>query len=143
MTNRRNRTSTSSKPIDVSGKTMIGEAIKIVGNITGKEDIIINGTVEGEVDFRDHFVVVGNSGQVNANISAKSIRVDGTVKGILRATEEVNILPTGKVTGDIRAPRMILDEGSQFKGSVDTEEISRMDSRTSKLQLAGPGLRKN
>lgn len=143
MTNRRNPTKKSSKTVDMSGKAIIGEAIKIVGNITGKEDIVINGTVEGEMDFRDHFVAVGNSGRVHANISARNILVEGEVKGILRADEEVNISPTGKVTGDIRAPRMTLNDGSQFKGSVDTEETSRMDSRTSKLQLAGPGLRKN
>lgn len=143
MTNRPNRTKNPSTAIDASGKAIVGEAIKIVGNITGKEDIVINGTVEGEVDFRDHIVVVGHSGQINANINARIISIEGEVKGILRAGEEVSILPTGKVTGDIRAPRVVLDEGSQFKGSVDTEEISRMDGRASKLQLAGPGLRKN
>ncbi len=142
MTNRRTPTKTPSKAIDISGKAMIGEAIKIVGNVTGKEDIVINGTIEGEVDFRHHFVVVGNSGQVNANISARNISIEGEVKGILRATEEVCILSTGKVTGDIRAPRMLLHDGSQFKGSVDTEEVARTDTRASKLQLARPGPRK-
>lgn len=101
---------------------MIGESVKIQGDLSGKEDLIINGNVEGTVDFRESNVSVGEKGKVNANITARNITVAGELKGELRGSEQVSIKPSGRVTGDIRAPRVVLNDGCQFKGLVDMED---------------------
>lgn len=100
----------------------IGNSVKIHGDLSGKEDLVINGTVEGTIDFREHDVTVGEKGKVNANVTAKNIIILGEVKGELRGSEQVTIKPSGRVTGDIRAPRVVLNDGCQFKGLVDMED---------------------
>ena len=116
----------------------IGESILIVGDVSGKEDILIHGNIEGDINFRENNIVVGVKGRINANVTAKNISVEGDVKGELRASEQVTIKPSGRVAGDIRAPRVVLDDGCQFKGSVDMEEMhTAADSRSPKLQLTG------
>ncbi len=121
------------------GNATIGTSIKISGDISGKEDLLINGTVEGTIDFRENSVVVGPKGHVNANVFAKNICVEGEIKGELRGGEQIIIEPSGRVTGDIRAPRVILNDGCQFKGSVDMEEKPTMaaDARGATAKLAG------
>ena len=99
-----------------AGVAMIGSSIKLVGDLTGAEDLIINGTVEGTINFRENQVSVGEEGRVNANVTARNIIISGEVKGELRGSEQVTIKPTGRVTGDIRAPRVVLNDGCQFKG---------------------------
>ncbi len=101
---------------------MIGETVKIQGDLNGKEDLVTNGTVEGTVDFRENDVIVGEKGKVNANITARNIIISGELKGELRGSEQVTIKPSGRVTGDIRAPRVLLNDGCQFKGLVDMED---------------------
>ena len=104
------------------GVATIGSTIKINGDITGRENLIINGSVEGTVDFRENDVVVGKTGRVSADLIAKNISIEGETKGELRGSEQVTVKPTGRVTGDIRAPRVVLNEGCRFKGSVDMED---------------------
>lgn len=105
-----------------NGVAMIGETVKIIGDLSGKEDLVINGNVEGTVDFRESDVIVGPKGKVNANITARNIFISGELKGELRGSEQVSIKPSGRVTGDIRAPRVVLNDGCQFKGLVDMED---------------------
>ena len=73
------------------------------------------------VNLKENNLVVSENGKVTANVNARIIRVDGEVKGELRGSEQVSISPTGKVSGDIRAPRVVLEDGCQFKGSVDMD----------------------
>ena len=97
----------------------IGSSIIIHGDVAGEEDLIVDGTIEGTVNFKENSLVVSKNGRVTANINARIIRVDGEVKGELRGAEQVVVSPSGQVTGDIRAPRVVLEDGCQFKGSVD------------------------
>lgn len=121
------------------GNAVVGVSIKIQGDISGEENLLINGTVEGIVDFREHNVVVGEKGRVHANVNAKNITVEGEIKGDLRGGEQIVIKPSGRVTGDIHAPRVILDDGCQFKGSVDMEKkaVPATDARNIAAKLAG------
>ena len=98
-----------------------GPSITIHGDVTGEEDLVVDGVIEGTVNLKENNLVVSENGKVTANVNARIIRVDGEVKGELRGTEQVSISPTGKVSGDIRAPRVVLEDGCQFKGSVDME----------------------
>ena len=110
----------------------IGSSIVIHGDVTGEEDLIVDGAIEGTVNFKENNLVVSENGRVTANISARIIRVDGQVKGELYGSEQVVISPTGNVTGDIRAPRVVLEDGCNFKGSVDmdTEKVTNSDRAT-------------
>ncbi len=115
----------------------VGESVVIVGDVSGKEDLVINGSIEGDINLRENDVIVGVKGRINANVTAKNITIEGDVKGELRASEQVIIKPSGRVAGDIRAPRVILDDGCQFKGSVDMDEMhTSVDNRTNKMKLS-------
>ncbi|WP_167854793.1 bactofilin family protein [Mangrovimicrobium sediminis] len=100
---------------------MIGPSIEIKGSVSGAEDLLIQGRVEGTVDLGDHEVTVGESGKVNADITARTVRIDGEVAGDIRGTEKVVISKTGNVKGNIIAPRMTLEDGAIFKGSIDMD----------------------
>ena len=104
-----------------SGVATIGPSIAIKGELTGQEDLEVQGKVEGSITLKKHRVLVSETGRVNADIHAKSIRVGGEVKGNLLGEDEVIILHTGRVEGDIKASRVTLEDGSKFKGSIDME----------------------
>ena len=97
----------------------IGKSILVRGELSGGEDLTIEGTVEGKIELRDHVLTVGANGQIKDEVSAKSIVVFGQVVGNLTATEKVDIKEKGTVEGDITAPRVAIADGSHFKGSVD------------------------
>ena len=100
---------------------MIGSSIKIKGDISGDEDLLIQGKVEGTIDLSDHEVSVGQSGQVSADIKAKTVRIDGEVTGDITGNENVVISKSGNVRGNIIAPRVTLEDGAIFKGSIDMD----------------------
>ena len=107
---------------DMDARAVIGHEVKVQGDLSGREDLIINGTVEGSINFHESNVFIGEKGKVNADVTANTIVVEGEVKGGMRGNEQIIIKPTGRVFGDLRAPRVILNDGCQFKGSVDMEE---------------------
>ena len=100
-------------------RASIGKSIVINGELSGGEDLTIEGTVEGKIDLRDHVLTVGLNGRIKAEVSAKSIVVFGQVVGNLTATEKVDIKEKGSVEGDIVAPRLAIADGSHFRGSVE------------------------
>ncbi|HEX9723368.1 MAG TPA: polymer-forming cytoskeletal protein [Vicinamibacteria bacterium] len=114
-------TSVSQPERSRSGLATIGPSITIKGELTGQEDLEVQGKVEGSITLKKHRVLVSESGRVNADIHAKSIRVGGEVKGNLLGEDEVIILHTGRVEGDIKASRVTLEDGSKFKGAIDME----------------------
>ncbi len=95
----------------------IGPSISIKGDITGAEDLLIEGRVEGAIDCREYDVTVGTSGRVAADIRAKRIYVDGEVTGDLFG-DEVQIRESGRVEGNTTAPRVMLENGCHFRGSI-------------------------
>ena len=100
---------------------MIGPSIKIKGEVSGDEDLLIQGRVEGTISLKAHEVIVGESGQVFADILAKTIKIDGKVQGDITGTENVVISKLGNVRGNIIAPRVLLEDGAVFKGSIDMD----------------------
>ena len=97
---------------------MIGASLKIDGKITSEENLVIEGTVKGSITAKNSEVVVGASGSLTANILAKIVRVEGTVKGDISGGENVSITKTGNVLGNIDSPRVSLEDGAKFKGSI-------------------------
>ena len=100
---------------------MIGPSIKIKGEVTGDEDLVIKGSVEGSIHLSAHEVTVGESGKVKADIKAKTVVVNGEVTGDIAGSEKVIITKSGHVRGNIVAPRMTLEDGAVFKGSIDMD----------------------
>lgn len=102
-------------------RATIGPSISIRGEVTGSEDLLIEGNIEGAVDLKDNCVTVGKGAKVNASITGNVIRVEGTVTGDLYGSEQVVVHSTGCVRGNIASPRLILEDGARLKGSIDTE----------------------
>ena len=100
---------------------MIGPSIVIKGTVSGDEDLVIQGSVEGTVELGSHEVSVGQSGKVQADITAKVVRIDGEVAGDITGHEKVVISKSGNVRGNIVAPRVTLEDGAIFKGSIDMD----------------------
>ena len=100
---------------------MVGPSILVQGDMTGDEDLVIQGRVEGSISLKKNLVTVGKDGRVNATVSAQIIRVEGTVEGELRGREQVIVSRTGNVSGNIVAPRVTLEDGCRFKGAIDME----------------------
>lgn len=102
-----------------SAKATIGPSITIDGDVTGSEDLLIQGRITGSVTLDDHAVGVGTEGRVNADIVGRLITVEGHVEGDLTAQEQIVLRGTAKVKGDIKAPRVVLEDGATFRGLVD------------------------
>lgn len=100
---------------------MIGPGIQIKGDITGDENLVVDGKVTGSIHLESNEVSVGQSGRVNADISARTVRIDGRVDGDITGQEKVVISKSGNVHGNIKAPRVTLEDGAIFKGSIDMD----------------------
>ncbi|MEM7050404.1 MAG: polymer-forming cytoskeletal protein [Acidobacteriota bacterium] len=120
------------KPSSGGPAAVIGSSIRIQGELSGGEDLRIEGQVEGKVDLPNNDVVVGEQGRVKADIVGRTIRVEGRVEGNLTSGEQIFVSRSGNVRGNITAPRVSLEDGAQFKGSID------MEPGTSKAPPAKP-----
>ena len=116
-----NFVATANPTASSGGTALIGPGIHINGDIGGDENLVIEGRVDGKIRLDSHEVEVGQSGRVNADITAKVIRIAGEVRGDITGTEKVIILRSGNVHGNIVAPRMTLEDGAIFKGSIDMD----------------------
>jgi cytoskeletal protein CcmA (bactofilin family) len=101
---------------------IIGRSIKINGDVKGDEDLVIEGDVSGTVELRNHSLTVGKEGTVKADIYARSITVDGTTDGDLFASERISIRASANVRGNMLAPRVSLEDGARFKGSIEMDQ---------------------
>lgn len=106
------------------GSASIGASIRIRGDVTGDENLIIQGEVDGTINVLGHNVTISKTGKVKANIEAKQIIVEGSLEGDLNGDEKVIIRESGNVHGNIVAPRVTLEDGALFKGSIEMEPRS-------------------
>lgn len=104
---------------------IIGRGIIIKGDVTGNQDLLVEGQLDGTVTLPDNEVIVGRDGRVNATIQARTISIEGAVEGDLKGLEQIVVKSSGDVTGNIAAPRVGLEDGALFKGSIDMEPKSR------------------
>ena len=113
-----------------SSAMAIGASIHIKGDVTGDEDLIIQGHVEGTIDLKGHNVTISKSAKVKANIEANQIIVEGELAGDMNGNEKVVIRETGNVYGNIVAPRVTLEDGAMFKGSIEMEPLQLHSSNS-------------
>lgn len=109
----------------------IGQSIVFKGELTGDEDLEIEGQVDGVVQLANHQLTIGANGRLKAEVNAKSIIVIGQVTGNLSATERIEIQATGVVTGDVKAPRLNVQEGAVLNGSIDMSTTNASETRKS------------
>jgi cytoskeletal protein CcmA (bactofilin family) len=102
----------------------IGKSLQVKGELRGSEDLVIEGRVEGKIALTGFSVTIGQAGKVAAEIQAKTVVVGGLVEGDITADERVEVASTGTVMGNIRSPRVVLNDGARFKGSIDMESKS-------------------
>ena len=122
----------------------IGSGICFNGEVSGAEDLVIEGTFEGTVKLEDHSVTVGSAGEVKANVFAKSILVEGTVQGDLHGYSEIIVRPSGKVEGNLFTPRVTLQDGCSFQGSIDMSSSKTKASITeAKVASSAPASKKS
>ena len=99
----------------------IGKSVLIKGELSGSEDLTIEGQVEGQIELKQHVLTIGPHGRIRAQIFGKVVVVLGEVVGNIKASDKVSIRDTGAVEGDIVAPRVAIAEGARFRGKIDMQ----------------------
>jgi cytoskeletal protein CcmA (bactofilin family) len=99
----------------------LGRTITVKGEVSGSEDLTIEGKVEGKILLVGHALTVGEKGEIKADVEAKSVVVAGKLTGNIEAADRVEVAASGTMLGDIRAPRVVLSDGASFRGSIDME----------------------
>jgi cytoskeletal protein CcmA (bactofilin family) len=118
----------------------IGSSIQIKGELQGDEDLMIDGRVEGKIDLRDHNLAIGPNGKIKADLFGRNITIAGEVAGNAHAAERVEIAPSGRLTGNIQAPRITIADGAHFRGNVDMEQKSGTSKTPAREEARGLGL---
>ena len=117
----------------MGNQVCIGSSMRIEGELSGSEDLVIDGTVHGKILVSGHQLIIGENGKVLAEIhDARSVIVRGELVGNIAADDRIEIGSTGSVEGDIRAPRVVLSDGARFKGSIDMQPKSPAPPHTSR-----------
>ena len=99
--------------------THIGKSVSIKGEISGSEDVYVDGQLEGRVELAGNNLTVGPNGRVQANIAAKNVIVGGTLDGNIQASERTEMRKTALVNGDVQTRRIAIEEGAYFKGKLE------------------------
>jgi len=123
----------------------IGKSVVIKGELSGSEDLTIEGHVEGKIELKDNVLTIGPNGRIKAAVFAKAVIVLGEVNGNIAASEKVDIRDGGSVDGDIVSPKVAIAEGAHFRGSVDMQKKSGAPaqpakSETPKSAVAAPAV---
>jgi len=113
----------SSEPLrGGSDVATIGKSVVVKGELSGSEDLIVDGEVEGSISLKGQTLTVGPNGRVRANIEARNVVVHGRVNGDIHATERVELRKTASLAGDIATARISIDDGAFFKGGIDIQK---------------------
>src|SRR5215831_10814901 len=121
----------SSDRMSSSGTARLGASLHVKGEITGNEDLAIDGSVEGLVHLEDRKLTIGASARLTADVIAREVVVYGNVKGNLRARDRIEIKKDGSVVGDLTTARIMIEDGAYFKGSIEIDKAGENDSDSS------------
>ncbi len=101
------------------GFAHIGKSINIKGELSGSEDIYVDGQVDGSIQISGNSLTIGPNGRVHANVSAKSVTVGGSLDGNILASERTELRKSAVVNGDVQTKRIAIEEGAYFKGKLE------------------------
>ena len=100
----------------------IGKSVVLRGELTGNEDLYLDGEIDGNINLRDHKLVIGPNAKIKATISARDVVVHGKVEGNINSTERVELKRSCSLTGDVCTQRIVIEDGAFFKGAIDIKE---------------------
>jgi cytoskeletal protein CcmA (bactofilin family) len=116
----------------------IGKSVFIKGELSGSEDLTIEGNVEGRIELKDNTLTIGPNGKIRAEVFAKQVIVLGEVTGNVSASEKVDIRDNGSVDGDVTSPRVAIAEGAHFRGAIDMQRAGQGAKPTAAAAPAAP-----
>jgi len=102
-----------------AGNAVLGKSVNVKGHILSREDLTIDGEVEGTVEMQEHRLTIGPNGKVRASVKAREVIVLGTLHGNVETGDRIDIRKEAKLVGDIKTARIVIEDGAYFKGNVD------------------------
>lgn len=120
---------------------IIGKSVVVKGELSGSEDLIVDGEVEGSISLRGQTLTIGPNGRVRANIEARNVILHGRVNGDIKASDRVELRKTASLQGDIATARISIDDGAFFKGGIDIqkpEPASKTEPKPQTTAAAAP-----
>src|SRR5712692_6403120 len=133
------------RPLDATANpatAWLGSSLHVKGNITGTEDLLIDGSVEGLIQLGDRKLTVGTSAKLTADINARDVVVYGSVKGNVRAKGRIEIKKDGSVVGNLTTAQIMIEDGADFKGSIEIDRSAAEEAAKSvaaRAAAAGAG----
>jgi cytoskeletal protein CcmA (bactofilin family) len=119
-----------SQPASAKAPACISQGIRIKGEVTGSEDIFIDGNIEGKLEFGNASLTVGPNGRVKADISAREVIVRGKVDGKVIGRDKVQLWNTGQVAGEVQTERLAIEEGAVLRGKVEAGKVPSRNTST-------------
>jgi cytoskeletal protein CcmA (bactofilin family) len=135
--NQSSQSAVANAPVSSRAAACISQGIRIKGEITGKEDLFIDGNLEGKLDLSGSSVTIGPNGRVKADIQAREIIVRGNVNGKLIGRDRVQLWNSGSVTGEVQTDRLAIEDGAVLRGKVEAGKPHGKNSEASSSAAAG------
>lgn len=107
-----------------AGSATLGKSVVVKGQIFSREDLTLDGEMEGTVECQEHRLTVGPNAKITASLKAREIIIQGTINGNVEATEKIDLRKEAKLVGDIKTARITIEDGAYFKGSIDISKAA-------------------
>ncbi|MBV9303675.1 MAG: polymer-forming cytoskeletal protein [Acidobacteriaceae bacterium] len=107
-----------------SGSAALGKNVTVKGQIIAREDLTIDGEVEGTVECHEHRLTIGPNARVQSNLKAREIVIHGSIQGNVEAADKIDLKKEAKLVGDIKTSRVVIEDGAYFKGSIDISKAA-------------------
>ena len=114
----------------------IGKSVIVKGELSGSEDLYLDGEVEGSIELRGNSLTIGPNGRVRANVQAKDVVIHGKVDGNVRGTDRVELKKSAVLNGDISTQRIVIEDGAFFKGAIDIQKAEKSASEPKRESAA-------
>jgi len=125
-----------SEPLRSAEVATIGKSVVVKGELSGSEDLVVDGEVEGSIALRGQSLTIGPNGRVRANIEARNVILHGRVDGDIHASERVELRKSASLSGDITTARISIEDGAFFKGTIDIQKPEPAPKIEPKPQVA-------
>lgn len=120
-------------PTSSRAAACISQGIKIKGEVTGSEDLFVDGVVDGKLNLANGSLTIGPNGHVKADVNAREVIVRGKIEGKVTGRDRVQLWSTGQITGEVQTDRLAIEDGAQLRGKV---EAGRQTSKTTEIKAA-------
>jgi cytoskeletal protein CcmA (bactofilin family) len=120
-------------PVTARGAACISQGIKIKGEVTGSEDLFVDGIVDGKLNLANGSLTIGPNGHVKADVHAREVIVRGRIEGKVTGRDKVQLWSTGQVTGEVQTDRLAIEDGALLSGKV---EAGRQTNKTAEIKVS-------